>query len=227
VILSIMKTYKHIPILSIISFLILPVITLSKEIPIRLDIHIAGGVAYPWAGLRDLFPITAFLDIDGKALIKKSDVQKKVPTKYRRFLGDEIYIGHMLIPNTLAFSYSGTHEAWDAYIYWNLFGLTLLKYPGKKHYSAPFSFRFNISLLAAYHVLSINSIYLHSPRIGLQARGNIQFQVVKNLSFKLFLFQNGYIPDKRVVNGKDMNIMPHYSGAGAGVVIHLYTRKKI
>lgn len=205
----------------------LPVITFSKEVPVRLDIHLAGGVAYPWADLRDFFPLTAILDIDGKALLKKSAVQKKVARKYRRFLGDEIYIGHLLIPNTLAFSYSGKHEAWDAYIDWNLIGLNLLKYPGKHHYSAPFSFRFTVSLMAAYHVLSINSIYLHSPRIGLQGRINTQLRIVKNLSLKFFIFQNGYIPDTRTVSGRKRNIMPHYSAAGAGVIIHLYTRKKL
>lgn len=219
--MSALKNRVLLPVLCISS------LCFSKEVPVRLDIHLAGGVAYPWADLRDFFPITALLDIDGKALIKKSDVQSRVSKKYRRFLGDEIYVGHILIPNTLAFSYSGTDDAWDAYIDWNLIGLTLLKYPKKKHYSAPVSFRLNISLLAAYHVLSNKGVYLHSPRPGLQARGSLQIQLVKSLSMKFFLFQNGYIPDKRYINGKEMNIMPHYSGLGIGVITHIYTRRKL
>ena len=170
--------------------ILLPVLCISslcfsKEVPVRLDIHLAGGVAYPWAGLRDFFPITALLDIDGKALIKKSDVQSRVSKKYRRFLGDEIYVGHILIPNTLAFSYSGTDDAWDGYIDWNLIGLTLLKYPKKKHYSAPVSFRLNISLLAAYHVLSNKGlsqpsklISHHSHRASSFSKSKIQLALL-------------------------------------------------
>ena len=80
----------------------------KSEIPIRLDIHLTGGsglpLSYGNSAHTDLFDQTIIIDIDGKALLRKSDIKHKIPKKYRGFVGEEIYVGHMLVPNTLAFS---------------------------------------------------------------------------------------------------------------------------
>ena len=98
----------------------------AAEVPIRLDLHLAGGAAYPWAYISEISPVSVLIDFDVKALIKKSDIRHKIPKKYKRFLGDEIYVGHMLIPNTFAFSINQERHEWDAYIDWAPFGITLL-----------------------------------------------------------------------------------------------------
>lgn len=204
----------------------------ASEVPIRLDLHCAGGAAYPWTYISELFPVSVLIDFDVKALIRKSDVNNRIPKKFRKFVGDEIYIGHMLIPNTFAFSVNQKRSEWDAYIDWAPLGLSLLKIPRSKTYSAPARFIFGASLLGAYHILKRNNenddpVYLHSIRPGIQARGDLCFMLVKQVSLKFFIVQKGYIPDKRPIAGNEENIMPNYSGAGIGVILHFYTKKKL
>ena len=204
----------------------------AREVPIRLDLHLAGGAAYPWTYISEIFTFSVLIDFDVKALIKKSDIKHKIPKKYKKFVGDEMYVGHMLIPNTFAFSVNQERHEWDAYIDWAPIGITLLRVPKKKVYSAPVSFRFGASILGAYHILKRNSnednpVYLHSIRPGLQARGDLCLRLVKPVSLKFFIVQKGYIPDKRPIEGKEENIMPNYSGAGIGLIFHFYTKRRI
>ncbi len=204
----------------------------ASEVPIRLDLHLAGGAAYPWTYISEIFPFSVLIDFDVKALIKKSDIKHKIPGKYKKFVGDEIYIGHMLIPNTFAFSINQERHEWDAYIDWAPLGITLFRIPKSKVYSAPASFRFTASILGAYHILKRNSegdnpVYLHSIRPGLQAKGDLCLRLAKPVSLKFFIVQKGYIPDKRPIGGKEENIMPNYSGAGVGIILHFYTKRKI
>ena len=204
----------------------------AGEVPIRLDLHLAGGAAYPWTYISEIFPVSVLIDFDVKALIKKSDIRHKIPKKYKKFVGDEMYVGHMLIPNTFAFSVNQERHEWDAYIDWALLGISLFRIPKKKVYSAPVSFRFGASILGAYHILKRNSnednpVYLHSIRPGVQARGDLCLRMTKSVSLKFFIVQKGYIPDKRPIGDKDENIMPNYSGAGVGIILHFYTKRKI
>lgn len=197
------------------------------EVPMRLDLHIGGGAAYPWGYISEIFTVSALIDFDVKALIKKSDIKHRIPRKFKRFLGDEIYVGHMLIPNTFAFSINQESHEWDAYIDWAPLGITLFRAPKKRTYSAPVSFRFSASILGAYHVLKHNSVYLHSLRPGLQAKGDFCLRLAKHVSLKVVILQKGYIPDKRPIDNKDENIMPNYTGTCAGFVFHFYTKRRI
>lgn len=197
------------------------------EVPVRLDLYIAGGAAYPWTYISEIFTASVIIDFDIKALIKKSDIKHRIPRKYKRFLGDEIYVGHMLIPNTFAFSINQENHEWDAYIDWAPLGITLFRVPKERTYSAPVSFRLSASLLGAYHILKHNSVYLHSVRPGLQAKGDFCLRLAKHASLKVVIFQKGYIPDKRPIGNKEENIMPNYTGACAGLVLHFYTKRRI
>jgi len=197
------------------------------KVPVRLDLHLAGGAAYPWPYLSDVFTISYLLDIDAKALIKKSDAAGRIPKKYRKFLGDEIYAGYMIIPNTFAFSINQKRNEWDAYVDWSIIGITLLKAPAKNNLGAPVHCNLNAIVMAAYHVLKHDDVYLHSIRPGLQARADFYAMISKSLSLKLSIFQNGYIPDMRPIQGKEENIMPNYTGCVAGFVVHVYTKKKL
>ncbi len=47
----------------------------SKEVPVRLDAHIGMGCPYPWTDVSDLFMFSSFIDIDGRALLKKVDIE--------------------------------------------------------------------------------------------------------------------------------------------------------
>jgi len=204
----------------------------AGEVPMRLDLHLAGGAAYPWTYISEIFPFSVLIDFDVKALIRKSDIKHKIPRKYSKFVGDEIYVGHMLIPNTVAFSINQERHEWDAYIDWAPLGITLIRVPKSKPYSAPASFRFGASILGAYHILKRNTedddpVFLHSVRPGIQARGDLFLRLAKPVSLKFFIVQKGYIPDKRPIGGNEENIMPNYSSAGIGVVLHFYTKRRI
>lgn len=199
----------------------------AGKAPVRLDIHLCGGAAYPWGYLGDNFKVTWLLDIDAKALVKKADAQGQIPRKYRGFFGDELYVGYMIIPNTLGFSINPQNNDWDGYIDWSIIGLTLLKAPLKGNMSAKAHFNLNAELIAAYHILKLDDVYFHSIRPGLQARADFYAMVTKNFSLKLSIFQNGYLPDTRSVDGSRVNIMPNYSGCVAGFVVHFYTTKKL
>ncbi|MFP4520694.1 MAG: hypothetical protein ACLFQK_00975 [Fibrobacterota bacterium] len=203
----------------------------SGEIPVRLDIHLAGGMAINSLFGENLlfktFSKSTVIDIDGKALLRKSDVKHRIPKKYRGFAGDEIYIGHMLVPNTFVFSSNEEHGASEFYIDWNIIGLKLFNAPKKMTRSSKAFFSSGFGLIAGYHMFKFRDKYYHSPRPGLEARGELHFRPLPFMSFKAFAFQKAYIPDNRDIGGKRENIMPNYSGIGAGIVIHKYMRRRI
>lgn len=208
-------------------FFIASLASAEKRIPIRLDLHLGGGIAYAHGYLSEIFDYSFLIDIDGKALINKKDIKSRIPKKYRKFAGSEIYIGHILIPNTIGFSFSDTSDSWDFYIDWSIIGLNLFKIPRKNTLRAPANLRFNISLTGAFHLLQHDSHYYPCFRPGLQIRIDSHFRISKPVSLKLFVFQKGYIPDMERFDNEKRNIMPNYSGGGLGVIVHFFTRRKI
>ena len=111
----------------------------GKPVPVRVDVHLMGGVAKPWFFCDDLFPVEYIFDFDGKVLVDKKRVKHRIPRKYRKMVGDEIYVGHMLIPNTFIFAGNRAESAVSFYVDWNPIGLNLFKRPRQKTHSSPVS----------------------------------------------------------------------------------------
>jgi hypothetical protein len=199
----------------------------SGTVPYRLDLHATGGIAYPYGHPGEVLGPYAVVDIDARALLKKSDVKKYVPKKYRGMLGEEIYMGHLLVPNTFAFARNPDRDAWAFFVDWAPIGLSLVKRPPKRTNAARASFKLPLTLLLGYHVLGLDDIALHSPRPGLELRAEWRTMVTRALSLKVAAFQKGYIPDLRELEGEKRNIMPQLSTAVGGIVLHFYLKRQM
>jgi hypothetical protein len=202
----------------------------KSEIPIRLDIHLAGGLGKSWAFQDDIKSRLIVIDIDGKALLKKSDVKHKIPKKYDRMVGEEIYIGHLFVPNCFAFAVNSDSASWDFYVDWSPIGIKLFKRPKRATNAAPVNFQMGLNVLLAYHLLKYGDEYYHTPDAGLSARAEFRARIARPLSFKAAIFQNGFLPvwNKDVDGDRDKeNIMPHLGGVVAGFVYHIYMSRRI
>jgi hypothetical protein len=201
---------------------------LGKEpVPVRLDIHLTGGLAKPWAFPGELFDYAYVFDFDAKALVDKQKVKNRIPGQYRNLVGDELYVGYLFIPRMFALAVNPNGSGWAFYVDWSPIGLTLYKTPSQRTYSAPRSCQVSLNALLAYQLLEHDGNYFHSPRPGLGLRADFRMMVVPSISLKFSAMQNVYWPDYRTVDGKKRDLLPHYSAVCAGIILHIPYQFKI
>jgi hypothetical protein len=204
---------------------IVPLYAQSAKTPVRLDLHVTAGLARSLTYPDQLFDRTILIDIDARVLADRSQVVRRVPRRYRGLVGDEVYIGHLLVPSSVAFSSS--RQAWDFYIDWSPIGLRLFDFPAHKTNHAPISLKTSVQALLAYHYLQQEDAGYHSPRPGLGLRADFKVELCPRLAFKTAAFQKVFWPDYREINGQKQNVMPHLTGIFAGIIVQFPMKVKL
>jgi hypothetical protein len=203
------------------SFCPLQAQTHPGKTPVRLDLHLAAGLARSWAYPDRLFSHTVLIDLDARVLADRSQVIRRIPRRYRGMVGDELYVGHLLVPSSLAFSTAPSGDAWDFYVDWAPLSLRLFERPVRQTNRAPVSLKTGLQALLAYHYLHTDGNGFHSPRPGLGLRADFKVELCPWLALKTTAFQKVFWPDYREIDGRKRNVMPHLAGVVAGIVVQI------